>query len=351
MAYVEIVQAVVYSSFGGIAAVREVSDPSCPDGGVVIAVEATGVCRSDWHVWRGHDTATLPIIPGHEFAGVVSEVGEDVRRWVRGDRVTVPFVIACGACDYCRDGQAQVCPYQRQPGLDDAGSFAERVAIDHADFNLVRLPDAIDSVTAASLGCRFAAAYRALTTHGRVREADRVAVFGCGGVGLSLVMIAVALGAEVVAVDRSARALARAYALGAATVDVGQTEDPAAMIRQVYDGGADVSIDAIGSAETAEASILSLRRRGRHIQVGLLAGSTRTPEIPLGRVVSHELEIYGSHGMAAADYPGLIDLVASGRLRPRELVGDVIGLDAAGAALAAMDTGSPEGMTVVDLRG
>ena len=344
-------KAVVYVAYGDPAVVSEVPEPACASDGVVIAVRATGVCRSDWHAWRGHDPVTLPHIAGHEFAGTVADVGADVKNWQVGDRVTVPFVCGCGVCDYCAQGDAQVCPDQTQPGFTGPGSFAERVAIRAADANLVALPDLIDFVTAASLGCRFATAYRALTAHGRLRPGDWLAVHGCGGVGLSAVMIGAALGARVIAVDIAEPALTLARDLGAEhVVNASSDLDAAATLREITGGGAHVSLDALGMPATAVASVNSLRRRGRHVQVGLLLGSASTPPLPMDRVIAHELEIYGSHGMAAHEYPPMLALIADGKLRPDLLVGQVLPLEDAGAALAAMDrpTTSP-GMTVISL--
>nr|WP_297424885.1 zinc-dependent alcohol dehydrogenase family protein [uncultured Actinotalea sp.] len=345
-------RAVVVEAFGETPTVTEVPVPACPADGVVVRVEATGLCRSDWHAWMGHDDGVaLPHVPGHELAGTVLEVGPEVRSWRVGDRVTVPFVSACGTCAACRAGEQQVCERQEQPGFAYWGSFAERVALHHADVNLVRLPEALSAVTAASLGCRFATAYRALMAHGRVRANDRVAVQGCGGVGLSAVMIAAAGGARVVAVDVSAGALEAARAAGAeAVVDAtGLTpEEVAARVVEVTDGGAHVSVDALGSRATAVASVLGLRRRGRHVQVGLLlAGDERTP-LPMDRVIAWELELYGSHGMAAHEYPAMLDAVAAGVLRPDRLVTRTIALDEVPEALAALGDGSAgPGMTVI----
>ncbi|MGH3995471.1 MAG: zinc-binding dehydrogenase, partial [Pseudonocardiaceae bacterium] len=268
-----------------------------------------------------------------------------------GDRVTVPFVCGCGLCEYCLAGEPQVCPRQTQPGFTGPGSFAERVAIHAADVNLVRLPDSVDFVSAACLGCRFATAFRALTAHGRVGPGDWLAVHGCGGVGMSAVMIGAALGARVVAVDVSGAVLDRARELGAeAVVDAGQDADPAATIGEITRGGARVSIDALGSAATAVSSVRCLRRRGRHLQVGLLHGPESTPPIPMDTVIAHELELYGSHGMAAHEYPAMLELVANRTLRPDLLVGKVIGLEDAGGALAAMgETPATAGITVIEL--
>jgi D-arabinose 1-dehydrogenase-like Zn-dependent alcohol dehydrogenase len=340
------VRAIVYSGYGIMPELMQVADPACPADGVVIAVGASGVCRSDWHAWKGHEPVALPHIGGHELAGVVAETGPEVTRWRAGDRVTVPFVCGCGRCEHCLAGNAQVCPRQTQPGFTGPGSFAELVAVHAADANLVALPDAVGFVAAAGLGCRFATAFRAVTAHGRIRAGDWLAVHGCGGVGLSAVMIGAALGARVVATDVSALALNRARELGAEfAVDAGAA-DPAAAVVELAGGGAHVSIDALGSPGTAACSVRCLRRHGRHVQVGLLLGGP-TP-IPMDLVVARELEIYGSHGMAACDYPPMMTMVADGTLRPGLLVGKVIGLADAGRALAAMDRPvDSAGMTVI----
>ncbi|MGQ4516711.1 alcohol dehydrogenase catalytic domain-containing protein [Streptomyces sp. DW26H14] len=361
-------RAVVFEEFGGVPDVREVPDPVPSPDGVVVRVEASGLCRSDWHGWMGHDDGiALPHVPGHELAGRVEAVGASVVNWRPGDRVTVPFVCACGRCAACAAGEQQVCEAQEQPGFTHWGSFAELVPLRHADANLVAVPDAMSFLTAASLGCRFATAYRAVAERARVRPGEWLAVYGCGGVGLSAVMIAAAAGARVVAVDVAPRALELAREFGAAaTVDAaaaartaaGQgtaagsdpapAADIAAAVLDVTGGGAQVSLDALGSTATCAASVLSLRRRGRHVQVGLLPGGG-TP-VPMDRVVAYEIDVLGSHGMAAHAYPRLMRQVAAGGLRPDLLVTSVVGLDAVPAALAAMSEPAgahAAGMTVV----
>jgi alcohol dehydrogenase len=346
------VRAVVYSDYGSVPVLSDVPDPVCPDDGVVVAVGATGVCRSDWHAWQGREQVPLPHIPGHELAGTVAEVGSTVQRRRIGDRVTVPFVCGCGRCEYCVAGDPQVCPQQTQPGFTGPGSFAERVVLHAADVNLVALPDSVDFVTAASLGCRFATAFRAVNAHGRIGAGQWLAVYGCGGVGLSAVMIGAALGARVIAVDVVAAALVKARELGAIEViDTSQDHDPAATVQAITDGGAHVSVDALGSAAIAAASVAGLRRRGRHVQVGLLHGPETTPPLPMDLVIGRELEIYGSHGMAAHEYPAMLALVADGTLRPDRLVGRVIGLPDAAEALVTMgESASAPGMTVIEVR-
>lgn len=268
--------------------------------------------------------------------GVVEAVGADVRDRRPGDRVTVPFVCACGTCASCAAGDHQVCERQTQPGFTHWGSFAEYVALDHAAVNLVDVPDELSSATAAGLGCRFATASRAVVAQGRVAAGEWVAVHGCGGVGLSAVMIAAASGARVVAVDVSPAALDLARTFGAAhCLNASEVPDVAAAVRELTGGGAHLSLDALGSPVTCAASVGGLRRRGRHVQVGLLP---QDPVVPMGRVIGLELELLGSHGMAAHAYPRMLEMVRAGILRPDLLVTSTIALDAAPAALEAMGT-------------
>ncbi|NEY33224.1 alcohol dehydrogenase catalytic domain-containing protein [Streptomyces sp. PRKS01-65] len=343
-------RAVVFERYGEPAAVREVADPRPAAHGVVVRVEATGLCRSDWHGWQGHDPGiTLPHVPGHELAGVVEAAGEHVTAWRPGDRVTVPFVCACGTCAACAAGDQQVCERQTQPGFTHWGSFAQYVALDHADVNLVAVPGDMSFATAASLGCRFATAFRAVVQQGRVAAGEWVAVHGCGGVGLSAVMIAAAAGARVVAVDVSPAALELARTFGAERcVDAAGTEDTAAAVRELTGGGAHLSLDALGSPATCAASVDGLRRRGRHVQVGLLPSASGTTPVPMARAIALELELLGSHGMAAHTYPPMLELVRSGALRPDLLVTATLPLDAAPAALAALGTAPGAGMTVIE---
>ncbi|QIK68425.1 alcohol dehydrogenase catalytic domain-containing protein [Nocardioides sp. HDW12B] len=344
-------RAVVYDEIRGTPYVDEVPVPQPPPGGVVVAVEATGLCHSDWHAWAGHDDVTLPHVPGHELAGTVHVVGEGVRGWRVGDRVTSPFVEGCGACSWCAAGQAQVCPDQQQPGFSHWGSFAEQVVIHAADTNLVALPDAVGMHAAAALGCRYATAYRGVVDRARLQRGERVVVVGVGGVGLSVVQIATARGATVVAVDRDEAALELARHHGAAhAIPADPGVDVAAAVHEVTDGGAHVSVDAVGSEQTATAAITSLRRLGRHVQIGLLPAATGRPRLPMDRVIGWELSLLGSHGMAAVDYPAMMALVERGVLRPQDLVRRVVGLQEAAAALPRPDRSTAAGITLIDPR-
>lgn len=343
-------KAAVYREFAKPLAIEQLPDPAPPDRGVVIGVRATGLCRSDWHGWMGHDPdIRLPHVPGHELAGVVEAVGPEVAKWKRGDRVTLPFVCGCGACSQCVSGNHQVCDHQFQPGFTHWGSFAEYVAIDYADINLVQLPDDLDFVCAASLGCRFVTSFRAVVDQGRVAAGQWVAVHGCGGVGLSAIMIATATGANVVAIDIDDKKLDFAESVGAAAVvNATHVESVAERVREITNGGAHVSIDALGSSVTCVNSIAGLRKRGKHVQVGLMLADHRSPGLPMDRVVANELEIVGVHGMQAHRYPALLAMVEAGGLRPGMLIGRTIGLDDSVSELPSMNTFKGAGVTVID---
>lgn len=342
-------KAVVYEHFSSTPKIMLVEDPTPTPEGVVIKVMATGVCRSDWHGWMGHDPdIILPHVPGHECAGIIEATGRDVHRFKVGDRVTVPFVAGCGNCPECHSGNHQVCGSQTQPGFTHWGSFAEYVVIHHADVNLVHLPETLDYATAASLGCRFVTSFRAVVDQGKTSAGQWVAVHGCGGVGLSAVMIATAVGANVIAVDISEGALALARSLGAvATINASETPDVSDAIREITKGGAHVSLDALGHPMTCVNSIKSLRKLGKHIQVGLLLADQATPSIPMDRVIAHELEIIGSHGMQAHRYDAMLAMIQSGKLTPEKLLGKTISLEESINALTRMNEQRPPGVTVV----
>ena len=342
-------KAVYFERFCEPPRLATLPDPTPSAGGVVVKVEATGLCRSDWHGWMGHDSdIVLPHVPGHELAGTVASVGKNVMRWKVGDRVTVPFVSGCGHCAECNSGNHQVCESQFQPGFTAWGSFAEYVAIDFADTNLVRLPDSMDYATAAGLGCRFVTSFRAVVDQARVQPGEWVAVHGCGGVGLSAIMIANAMGANVVAVDLADDKLALARSLGAvATVNGREVSDVPGAIREITKGGAHVSVDALGHPATLSNSILCLRRRGRHVQVGLLLGDQSRPPVPMDRVIGWELEIKGSHGMQAHRYGAMFNMIEAGKLQPEKLIGKHLSLADAPEALVNMDRFEGTGISVI----
>ena len=342
-------RAAVYTAFQHPIKIEIVPDPVPTANCVVIEVKACGICRSDWHGWMGNDPdIKLPHVPGHELAGVIDTVGSNVKNFRRGERVTVPFVCGCGACPECLSGNQQVCDRQFQPGFTAWGAFAEYVAIDYADTNLVRVPDEIDLVTASSLGCRFITSFRAVKEQGKIEPGQWLAVWGCGGVGLSAVMIAKALGAQVVAIDVADDKLELAKSIGAdAVLNSKNASNAADAVRDLTAGGSHVSIDALGHPQIAFDSISSLRKRGKHIQVGIMEAGRHGTVIPTDLVIGRELEIIGSHGMQAHKYPDAFAMILDGRLEPEKLIGKTVSLEQATVELTDMSSFSAVGVTVI----
>jgi len=337
--------------------VREVDDPKAPEGGVVVRVEANGICRSDWHLWNGDWIwlgvgVALPHVLGHEFCGVVDEVGPGVQRWKKGDRVLVPFSMGDGSCEWCRSGHHNICDSVLTPGVVSWGGYARRAAVPFADVNLVALPERVGFVEAASMGCRFMTSFHAVVDQARVSAGEWVAVHGCGGVGLSAVQIATALGANVIAVDVADDKLAFAKELGAVATVNGSDGMAAGAILELTQGGAHVSIDALGIAATCRNSIMSLRKRGRHLQIGLTSAAEKGEiALPIDLIVLKELSIIASLGMQAPRFPAMLQMVETGKLAPGKLVHRKITLEEAGDVLASMDRFATVGVTVIDRYG
>lgn len=343
-------KAAVFEQFQQPIRVQTVPDPQLDPDGVIIRVEANGICRSDWHGWMGHfSDFEPPHVPGHELAGVIEAVGKEVRNWQVGARVTVPFACGCGRCQQCLAGNQHICDAEFQPGFTAWGSFAELVHVKYADTNLVRIPDSLSFVDAASLGCRFITSFRAVADQGRVAAGEWVVVHGCGGAGLAAIMVAQAAGANVIGVDVQPEALKMAQQMGAVHVlNAREATDVPTAVHELTTGGAHVSLDTLGAVETCRNSILSLRKRGRHVQVGLLLGSEADPPLPMSRVIGWELEILGSHGMQAHEYGRLLQLVQTGKLQPGKLVRQTVSLAEGAAFLMTMNQFNHVGVTVID---
>jgi D-arabinose 1-dehydrogenase-like Zn-dependent alcohol dehydrogenase len=334
--------------------VRDMPDPTPAPHGVLLRVEANGICRTDWHLWTGDWSwvglaVALPHVLGHEFCGVVEEVGGEVTRWKKGDRVVVPFSQGEGTCEWCRGGHQNVCDTPLVPGVAYWGGYGRRVAVPFADVNLVRLPEKVGFVEAASMGCRYMTSFHGLVDRAGVQAGEWVAVHGCGGVGLSAVQIATALGANVIAVDVADEKLAFARELGAvATVNAAET-DPAGAILELTQGGAHVSVDALGVAATCRNSVMSLRKRGRHLQIGLTSAAEQGQiPLPIDLIVLKEASVIGTLGMPAPRFPAMLRMVETGKLAPGKLVHEKIGLEQVGGVLAGMDRYATVGVTVID---
>lgn len=348
-------QAIVLDEHGAPLRVREVEEPTAASHGVVVSVEACGICRSDWHAWRGHgewvdDVPPAGQILGHEPAGRVVEVGESVERIERGDRVAVPFSLGEGRCPQCRNGHGNVCEDGIALGFEPAGqgAFADQVAVPYADYNLTVLPEGVSARAMAALGCRYMTAYHALAHRADLTPGDAVAVHGCGGVGLSAIQIARALGATVVAVDVREEALEKARELGAHETVNGEGR-VVEEIRELTGGGASISIDALGIAQTCRNSVACLARRGQHLQLGLTTDDERG-EIPLptDAMVGREIDFLGARGMPPTRYDELLRFVESGAIDPGALVTNVVPLEAVPDRIAAMGEFDAVGIEVCE---
>lgn len=375
-------KAAVYEEFGGQIKVKNIPKPKLSSKySVIVNVMATGVCRSDWHGWKGHDDDIkkhgLPFIPGHELAGIIVEKGSAVQKLSIGNRVAIPFILSCNNCVECKRNKPTVCLNQSQPGFTMNGSFAEFVEITKADHNLRIIPEGVSFVEAAALGCRFTTAYRAVVQQGleidNIQDAlqnrrriskglkKNICVFGAGGLGLSCIVIAKAmkniLGSDeigdIIAVDVSQAALLKAKEVGATlTINVRDYDMNNEKVRQrVYEltggNGAELTIDAAGFIDTCENAVYTCRRGCRMVQVGLPIGG-RPPMIPMGTVAGRELELVGSHGFSAKDLPTILQLVKSGTLRVKDLIEKEVTLEEGAKALMDMDkVGQQLGMTVI----
>ncbi|MCY3736955.1 MAG: alcohol dehydrogenase catalytic domain-containing protein [Gemmatimonadaceae bacterium] len=341
------------TEFGSPLQVRDLPRPEATPESAVVRVEACGICRSDWHAWRGDwPSVEPPRVLGHELGGVVEEVGAGVRSFQAGDRVTSPFHQACGRCGHCYGGRSNICKANGVIGITFDGGYGRYVRVPEADVNLVRLPEEVDFLGAAALGCRFMTAWHGLVDRARVVPGEWVAVFGAGGIGLSAVQIASALGARVIAVDIDEGKLVRAREEGAvAGVDAGSC-DAAEAVRDLSGGGADLSLDALGSSKTARPALASLRKGARHLQIGMSTPEEEAEEghlaLPVDDMIRDEISFVTSLGCPTTSYPGLLALVAEGRLDPARLVSATVSVDAAGGVLAEMTGFGTLGFTVID---
>ena len=341
-------KAAVYRAYNDSIEIERVVDPVVTETGAIIEVKATGICRSDWHGWKGHDPdIQLPHVPGHEFSGVVKEIGNEIALFQLGDRVTAPFCCGCAICPQCMKGNQHICDNHFQPGFTDWGSFAQYVHIKNADFNLIKLPSSIDFASAAGLGCRFITAFHGIVNQGKVDNSMFVAIHGCGGVGLSATMIASVYGAKVIAIDINEKNLQKAKSFGAEYTINATREEVVNRVREITNGGANLSMDALGSRETSTNSINCLAKKGKHIQVGIL-GSENNILISTADLIAKEIEIIGSHGMPIANYDIIFDLIASKKIDPALLIDRTVKLENVHQEMLKMDTYSNSGMVIID---
>lgn len=338
-------KAAVLREFGSELSIEQVSDPECPENGVVLDVLACGICRSDFHGWIGHHPKVKPgDIMGHEYCGIVVEAGPEAQHKV-GDRLIAPFILGCGKCVSCQTGVSNTCAQQVTPGFGLSGAYAQRIAVPF-DHNLVHLPDSIDPSLAAGLGCRVTTAWHALTDRANVRLGEWVAIHGTGGIGLSALLLAKMLGARVVVVDVVDDKLDYAVSLGADAKVNATKEDVAQAIIDITAGGVHVSIEALGISQTTNASVECLRVSGRHVHLGMPAGDGMMT-INMRAIYSKQLSFFGSRGMPAWKYPSLLEMIERGLVDLTPLVARKVDLATASAELQAMKGETLPGTAVI----
>ena len=317
--------------------IEDVPMPEPKAGEVLVKVAACGVCHTDLH-YLDHGTPTFkkpPIILGHEVSGTIAARGAGVTAFADGDRVLLPAVLSCGSCEFCRTGRENICEHSQMLGNHIDGGYAEYIAVPSRD--VFTLPDDVPLLEGAVIADAVTTPYHAVVRRGKVTPGDWVVVVGCGGVGLTLVQIAAAVGARVIAIDVKALKLEAAKRFGAAAtinpLDVKRVDKE---VRAITGGGADVAFEAVGKAATQQLALDALKTGGRAVLVGY------SPEaLPLnaGRVMFRELDVVGSLGCRPVDYPRAIDLVRQGKVRLQELVTHKFALDDIHQALDTLRCG------------
>jgi len=329
------------------ASLQDFANPKLTDDGVIIELKANGVCRSDWHTWVGDIPIKNPII-GHEATGVIAEVGRNVKNYKKGDRIIVPFSGSDGTCSCCQQGHTNLCDHMLAPGGSYNGAYAQYMHVPLADRNLIHLPEEISFTDGAALGCRTMTAYHGLIDRVKVRPGEYVVVYGCGGVGLSAINIAAAVGATVIGVDINPKNLELAKAMGAAYTINSTKTNPQEEVMAITKVGAHVGVDALGIPQTCVGSITSLRKLGRHLQVGVTTKAEQgVIPVPVDLIVFKELELYGTLGMPVTGYDALLSLVAQGKLTPGKMVTGEISLSEVPSIFEQMSNFTATGTYVV----
>ena len=304
----------------------ELADPVPGPGEIVVSVRAAGICRSDVHYRGGtRPVPSLPLVPGHEVAGIVDKVGPGVERPLTGDRICLHYLISCGACDACHRGAEQFCESGRMIGLDRQGGYAEQILVPAR--NAFPVPDTVPLEAAAVMMCSTSTSYHALR-RGRLSVGESVAVFGSGGLGMSAIQLAQVLGAfEVFAVDINPVKLAVATSCGAIPVHAGES-DPVEQILDFTGGrGVDVALEMVGLATTMRQAVASLAPGGRAVAVGLTHEEFGPDAYrdPVGR----EAEIIGSADHLASEIPVLLEMARRGTLDLSGVITRTVSLDLA----------------------
>lgn len=313
-------KAAVVSMFRKPLEIKDLPEPEPGPGQLLVRVEASGLCHTDIHAAHGDWPVKpkLPLVPGHEGVGHVMEIGAGVSESLRGKRVAVPWLAtSCGRCRYCLTGWETLCESQRNTGYSVDGAYAE-YALAYAN-GVVEVPDGVSAFDAAPLTCAGVTTYKAIKV-ARITPAERVAVFGIGGLGHLAVQYARIVGGLVSAVDIDKVKLDLAEELGADQLVNAQTTDPVKELHKV--GGADVAVVLAASPKVFEQAYQSLRRGGRMVMVGL-PGDNATVDVPIFQTVLGGISVVGSIVGTRQDLAEVFALHAAGRTKviaePRQL--------------------------------
>ncbi len=291
--------------------VRDVELPPPGRGEVTVEVKACGLCLTDVHISEGKiPTVKLPLIPGHEFAGVVAQIGEDADNWKVGDRVTVCVDVNCGHCEFCLRGELNRCTALKRIGFERDGGMAELVNVP-AD-NLEKIAENVTFEKAAVIPDAVASMYRGLKTVGGIGVGSKVAILGVGGLGIQGVKIARMLGARVTCTDLDDRKLARARAFGAEHVINPRRESFIEASRHRL-GSYDVVVDNVGIKDTVFEAVQACRNGGKVVAMGYV---DPVLEIPSYEIVIKEKQVVGSRALTRAEFREVVGLVNSGQLDP-----------------------------------
>lgn len=346
----------VLKEYGEPLEIEERDTPSPGSDEVLVELEACGICRSDWHAWQGDygwlEGGRVPLghILGHEPAGTVIETGEDVENYREGDEVVLPFNTICGKCRPCRNGDSHMCDNIVHYGFEiQPGAFSTHVCVPNADFNLARIPDGISPSEMAALGCRYVTSYHAMVDRAPVEPGDWLAVHGCGGIGLSVINVANALGGNVIAVDLQDEKLDLAEEMGAVeTVNAQNADDVPSEVHDITDGGANISVDALGIEETCRNSIDSVKKMGQHLQLGITSSEERGMiELPIDKMLHSEIDLLTAKGMPPHRYDEIFAMMKTGKLTPGKMVSREVALDDVSDRLDAMTNFETKGVEVI----
>jgi len=325
----------------------DVADPSPGAGEVVVDVHRAGICHTDAHYRAGTGKTNLPITLGHEVAGVVSAVGEGVTELREGQRVALHYLTSCGTCERCRKYGEQFCPEGGMLGKERDGGYAQRIVV--PAFNAIPIPDGVSSDVAAIMMCSTATAYHALRL-ASLERGQSVAVLGFGGLGVSAVQLARALGAsEVYAVDVVPEKLQLASQFGATALDARETPVHKVILGATDGRGVDVALEFTGNAEVARGGLRSLTPGGRLMIVAI---NLRSFEFnPFADLLVRERRIIGCSDHTRAELVELLDLAARGAVDLTRAITRTVPLEAGAVngVLDDLERGSTHLRTVIEV--